>query len=343
MVWAFILFFKYLIMNKKSDSHKTRVGLFIVLGTIILVAALYFIGKRQHIFSKNIEVYAVFHNVNGLQLGNNVRYSGINIGTVGNIEMVGEGAIVVKMLVDEKTGAFIKKDAIATIGSDGIVGSMVVNILPGDKNLPVITAGDTIPTNSKVGMDDMLTTLSVTNENAALLTADLLKITKQVLEGEGALGALLTDAEMTKDIKATLHNLKKTTDGADRLIGSLNYKFSKIDMEESAVGVLLNDTIVGNQVEQMITNLEQSSMTITEATQQLETMISEINTAESTFNYLTKDETLPKTIDATMQEINEASQKLNENMEALKHNFLFRGYFRKQERLKRKQAKLIKE
>ncbi|WP_432410096.1 MlaD family protein [Rasiella sp. SM2506] len=330
-------------MNKKSASHKTRVGLFIILGTIILVAALYFIGKRQHIFSKNIEVYAVFHNVNGLQLGNNVRYSGINVGTVGNIEMVDEGAIVVQMMVDKKTGAFIKKDAIATIGSDGIVGSMVVNILPGDKNLPVITAGDTIPTNSKVGMDDMLTTLRVTNENAALLTADLLKITKQVLEGEGALGALLTDAELTKDIRATLHNLKQTTEGADRLIGSLNYKFSKIDMDESAVGVLLTDTIVGNQVHQMISNLEKSSEDISKTTEQLVLIVSEINSAESTFNYLTKDEILPKTIDSTMIEIKEASQKLNENMEALKHNFLFRGYFRKQERLERKRAKSIKE
>jgi phospholipid/cholesterol/gamma-HCH transport system substrate-binding protein len=324
---------------KKSALHKTRVGLFIVLGTIILIMALYFIGNRQHIFSQNIQVYAIFQNVNGLQLGNNVRYSGINVGTVGQIEMVDESVIVVQMMVEEKTAAFIKSDAIATIGSDGLVGSMVVNILPGKENLRAIVSGDTISTYSKIGADDMLSTLNVTNENAALLTADLLKITNKILEGKGALGALITDSTLTKDIRVTLDNLKGTTNGTNQLIASLNHKFSKIDMEESAVGVLLNDTLVGNQVQRMVTNLEQSSTTILETTKQLETIISEIQTTKNTFNYLTKDERLPEKLDSTMLEIKEASEKLNENMEALKHNFLFRGYFRKQERTAKKKEK----
>ncbi len=328
---------------KKSNSYKARVGIFVVVGTLILVIALYFIGNRQHIFSKNIQVYAVFQNVNGLQLGNNVRYSGINVGTVGKIEMVAEATIVVQMMVEEKTGTFIKKDAIASIGSDGLVGSMVVNILPGKENLPTIISGDTISTYSKIGADDMLSTLNVTNENAALLTADLLKITNKILEGEGALGALITDSLLTRDIRQTLTNLKQTTNGANRLIASLNNKFAKIDMEKSAVGALLNDTIVGNQIKQMVSNLEQSSKDISETTQKLQLIIAEINTSESAFNYLTKDETLPKTIDSTMLEIKEASKKLNENMEALRHNFLFRGYFRKQEKAAKKEAKAIKE
>jgi phospholipid/cholesterol/gamma-HCH transport system substrate-binding protein len=328
---------------KKSASHKTRVGLFVVLGTLILVAALYFIGNRQHIFSKNIQVYAVFHNVNGLQLGNNVRYSGINVGTVGKIEMTKEANIVVQMMVEEKTAKFIKKDAIATIGSDGLVGSMVVNILPGKENLSVIVSGDTIATYSKIGADDMLSTLNVTNENAALLTSDLLKITNKILKGEGALGALITDSLLSEDIRLTLMNLRRTTDGTNGLIELLNRKFSKIDMKESAMGVLLTDTLIGNQVEQVVINLEQSSADILKATNLLNEMISEINTSESTFNYLTKEGELPKTIDSTMIEINQAAQKLNENMDAMKDNFLFRSYFRKQEREAKKQAKTNKQ
>lgn len=324
---------------KKSASHKTRVGLFVVIGTLILLATLYFIGNRQHIFSKNIQLYAVFQNVNGLQLGNNVRYSGINVGTVSSIKMINDTEIIVQMMIEEKTGAFIKKDAIASIGSDGLVGSMIINITPGNKNLQPVISADTITSYSKIGTDDMLTTLNVTNENAALLTSDLLKITNKILKGEGVLGALITDSLLTQDIRATLINLKQTTDGANRLVNSLNYKFSKIDMEESAVGVLLTDTIVGNQIQRMVSNLEQSSVAISETTQQLEVIISEINTSKGTFNYLMKNETLPKTIDSTMLEIKEASQKLNENMEALKHNFLFRGYFNKQARIEKRNKK----
>lgn len=328
-----------MIMNKKSASYKTRVGVFVVVGTLLLVAALYFIGNRQHIFSKNMQVYAVFQNVNGLQLGNNVRYSGINVGTVGKIEMVDEATIVVQMVVEEKTGAFIKRDAIATIGSDGLVGSMVVNILPGKKNWLQVKSGDTITTYSKIGADDMLSTLNVTNENAALLTSDLLKITNRILEGEGPLGALITDSTLTKDIRATLANLKSTTNGTNQLITSINRKISKIDMENSVAGVLLKDSLLANQIQRLVSNLEKSSSSILETTERLEIIITEINTAESTFNYLTKDETLPETIDSTIIEIKAASQKLNENMEALKHNLFFRGYFRKQEREAKKKDK----
>ncbi len=178
----------------KSTSQKIKVGVFVVIGTILLVVALYFIGNQQHMFSKNIEIYATFENVNGLTLGNNVRYSGINIGTVSKIEMIDEGNITIQMLVEDKTSKFIKKDAIASISSDGLVGSMVVNIIPGKvKDAKPVTAGDTIKSYSRIGADDMLSTLNTTNENAALLTADLLKITNKILERQGYLGALVSN------------------------------------------------------------------------------------------------------------------------------------------------------
>jgi phospholipid/cholesterol/gamma-HCH transport system substrate-binding protein len=330
-------------MIKKSAPHKPRVGIFVVIGTLILLASLYFIGNRQHLFSKNIQLYAVFQNVNGLQLGNNVRYSGINVGTVSSIEMINNTEIVVQMMIEEKTGAFIKKDAIASIGSDGLVGSMVINITPGKESLQTVISTDTITSYSKIGADDMLSTLNVTNENAALLTADLLKITNKILKGEGALGALITDSLLTQDIRATLVNLKQTTIGTNRLISSLNYNISKIDMKESTVGVLLNDTIMGNQVRNVFLQLESSSLNISEATKMINEMVTKMKDNDNTINYLINDDTLPKVIDETMFNIMETSQKLNEIMEALKHNFLFRGYFRKQERAAKKKIKSKKE
>lgn len=323
----------------KLASHKTRVGLFVIIGVSILLVALYFIGNKQHLFNKNMQLYAEFQNVNGLQLGNNVRYAGINVGIVSSIEMISNTKIVVQMMIEEKTGAFIKKDAIASIGSDGLVGSMVINIIPGKKNLQTVISSDTITSYNKVGTDSMLTTLNETNENASLLTSDLLKITHKILEGDGALGALINDSLLTKDIRTTLINLKETTNGANRLIGSLNSKIAKIDMEESAVGVLLNDTIMGNQVKNIFLELQSSSSNIFEMTKMLDGMVSEMKDTDNTINYLIKDETLPKVIDSTMLHIMKASKKLDQNMEALKHNFFFRGYFRKQARIKKRREK----
>jgi phospholipid/cholesterol/gamma-HCH transport system substrate-binding protein len=324
----------------KSTSQKVRVGVFVVVGTILLVAALYFIGNQQHLFSKNIELYATFGNVNGLTLGNNVRYSGINVGTVSKIEMIEEGTITIQMKVEAKTSRFIKKDAIASIGSDGLVGSMVVNIIPGKaQNAQPVIAGDTIQSYSKIGADDMLSTLNTTNENAALLTADLLKITNKILEGKGTFGALVTDTLLAQDLRQTVVELKKTTTGTSAAISQINTIISKLNYDESAAAVLLSDTVSTNQIKRVFANLEKSSDDINEITKNLDEYITEIKSGNGTLNYITQDEVLVKNIDSTMVNIKEATEKLNENMEALKHNFLFRGYLRKLERQEKREDK----
>lgn len=324
---------------EKTTSQKIQLGVFVVLGMLILIAALYFIGNRQHIFTKNIPVFAEFENVNGLQIGNNVRYSGINVGTVSKIRMLEESRILVQMMVEESTGSFIKKDAIATIGSDGLVGSMVVNILPGNENLAAIVPGDTIATYSRIGADDMLSTLNVTNENAALLTSDLLKITNKILEAKGTLGVLVSDTLLAQDIKLTLENLKETSAQTNRAMRKINRELSGINLNESVAGTLLTDTISRDRIEDVIKNLDSSANSIVEITRNVEKMIKEIKEGEGALNYLTQDQDLVRNLDTTMVNIKESSIKMNENMEALRHNFFFRGYFRKLEKQQRKEER----
>ena len=324
---------------EKSVSQKIRLGIFVVLGTMVLIIALYFMGNRQHLFTTNIPVFAEFENVNGLQVGNNVRYSGINVGNVSKIEMLEESRILVQMLVEESTGRFIKKDAIATIGTDGLVGSMVVNILPGKENLPSVSPGDTIASYSRIGADDMLSTLNVTNENAALLTSDLLKITSKIIEGKGTLGVLLNDSTMAKNIKQTLVNLQETSRQTTIAMHKVNKELSTINIDESLAGVLLKDTISKNRMENIITKLDSSSRNIAQITSNVEQLIKRIDSGQGALNYLTQNRELAQNVDTTLFHIKESSIKLNENMEALRHNFLFRGYFRKLERQEKRELK----
>lgn len=321
----------------KSNAYKAKVGLFVVIGTVLLIAIIYSIGKRQHIFSRNIQLYAVFDNVNGLQTGNNVRYSGIDVGTVSKIVMLDERNIVLQLMVEDKISRFIKEDAIAFIGSDGLVGSMVVNIVPGKmQNAKAIISGDTIQTYSKVGTDDMLSTLNTTNENAALLTSDLLKITNKILEGKGTLGTLLSDTLLAQDIRRSIIELKKTTQSTSALVTTINAIVEKVNYGESAAAVLLSDTASTNQLKIVFDNLEKSSQDIKSVSQNLEKYIKEISAGEGTINHLIQDKAMAGQLDSTMINVKEAAEKLNENMEALRQNFLFRRYFKKQEREKKK-------
>jgi len=172
---------------KNTKSQRVRLGLFVIISTILFVLAVYLIGQRQNMFQKTFTISAYFQNVNGLQKGNNVRYSGINIGTVKGIEMVNDSTIKVDMNIEESILSHIKKNAIATIGSDGLVGNMIVNIVPGKGSDSIISDGDIIASYSKIGPDDILSTLSVSSENAAILTSDLLKITNAMINGKGTL------------------------------------------------------------------------------------------------------------------------------------------------------------
>ena len=167
----------------KTTLENLKLGIFVVLGTALLLIAAYLLGNRQNMFGKTFGITAVFKNANGLQNGNNVRFSGINVGTVSQIEMVNDTTIRVHMIITEKMQEHIKNDAIAMIGSDGLVGSMLINIVPGSGEAPLIKEGDVLESVSKIATQDMLSTLNVTNENAALLTADLLEVTRSLARG----------------------------------------------------------------------------------------------------------------------------------------------------------------
>ncbi|RKN80228.1 MlaD family protein [Ulvibacterium marinum] len=321
---------------EKTTSEKIRLGIFVIIGTILLVVAVYLIGNQQNLFGNTYTINAVFKNVNGLQKGNNVRYAGINIGTVSGIEMQNDTAIRVSMLIQEKMRKHIKTNAIATIGSDGLVGSMVINVVPGNGTAPLIQSGDEILAMSKIATVDMLNTLSVTNENAAQLTQDLLKVTASLNRGEGTLGRLLNDTLMANDLQQMLVNLKNASLGANATISQLNDIAEKFNSDESAMGVLFNDSISAVKIQNTIAHLETSSIEIRDMTKDLNMVVGDIKDGKGTLNYLATDTILVSQLQNTIQNVEQGVERFNENMEALKHNFLTRGYFRKQEKQQRK-------
>ncbi len=318
---------------RKNTSQNVLLGIFVVIGIILFALGVYFIGSKQNLFEESIRINSVFKNVSGLQLGNNVRFAGVNVGTVKEITILSDTAINVNMTIGTKTANLIRKNSEATIGSDGLVGSMIVNILPGNNMVhELIKSGDTIGSISKVATADMLTTLNRTNENAALLTEDLLRITASINNGEGLLGMLLKDDELVTDIKLSISNLQSTSKAASRSIDRLNNILAEVNYKESAAGLLLSDTLTRGKIENIIKNLEISSREINSISSNLNEFSTNLREGEGAINYLMRDTILVKNLDSTIQNTEEGSEKFDEIMEAVKQSFLFRGYFRKQER-----------
>ncbi len=320
---------------EKTSTQKIQLGFFVLIGLVIFVIAIYFIGDKQKMFGKTSHLETVFNNVNGLQIGNNVRYSGVNVGTVLGIEMINDTSIEVDMIIDKTVFRHIKKDAIASIGSDGLVGSMIINILPGKGNKATVEPGDIIGSVNRIRTEDMLNTLNKTNHNAALLTENLLKITTKINQGKGTIGLLLSNADMATDLKETMHYLKTTSKGTAESVANLNQILSSLNNKDNVIGVI-NDPEVANNLRTIIENLSQSSKEINKVVGNLNQTILNVKDGKGTLNYLSNDPKLVKQIDSTMTNVNEASVRLNENLEALKHNFFFRGYFKKQAKAKAK-------
>ncbi len=325
---------------KNTNSQKIRLGLFVIIGTMLFVLAVYLIGQKQNMFQKTFTISAYFQNVNGLQKGNNVRYSGINIGTVKNIVMANDSTIKVDMNIEEGIIAHIKKNAIATIGSDGLVGNMIVNIVPGKGTDKVISDGDIIASYSKIGAEDILSTLSVSSENAAILTSDLIKITDAMIKGKGTLAVLLNDTIMAKELRQSVTNLKVASRDASNTISEINQIITSLKTNDNTVlGMLLHDSISGQNLKVIVSNLEASSKQIQNVIANIDTTIVDFNSSEGAYDYIVNDTTLVNSLKSTLKNINEGTDKFNQNMEALKHNFLIRGYFRKLEKQKEKEER----
>lgn len=323
----------------KSKLENLRLGIFVVVGSVMLLFAAYLIGNRQNMFSKTFEISAVFKNATGLQNGNNVRFSGINVGTVNGITMINDTTIRVNMNIQDEMRNHIKNDALASIGTNGLVGSMLINIIPGQGNGSPIHPGDQLQSSNKIGTQDMMSTLNITNENAALLTADLLKVTQALIEGKGTLAKLFNDSIMATDLQQTITNLKYTSYQANSAISELNTIIGSIDFEQSAAGVLLGDTVSAVKMRTIIENLETSSHEINKITHDVNAIVGGLKDGKGLVNYVSKDTVLVNQLENAMKNIEQGTERFNENMEALKHNFLTRGYFKKQERQQRREAK----
>ena len=133
-----------------EKSGKIKLGLFVIIGTLFFVASMYFIGDKQNLFGSTFKIKSIFNNVNGLQKGNNVRFLGIDVGTVNKIEIINDTSILVTMIIKEESRAFIKKNSISTIGTDGLMGNKLINITPKNSSSQVVNEGDTLVTLSEI-------------------------------------------------------------------------------------------------------------------------------------------------------------------------------------------------
>jgi phospholipid/cholesterol/gamma-HCH transport system substrate-binding protein len=202
-------------METYTSAFKVRLGLFILTGIGLFILGIFIIGKQKNLFDPVFKLSANFHNVSGLQVGNMVRFSGINIGTVDNILIINDSTVKVEMLIKKEVQRFIKSDSHAGIGSEGIIGDKFVALSQGDSSSVNIKDGQRVASSEPVETDAIMKSLQITADNAAVATNEINQILTKINKGEGTLGRLIQDKTMAENIDQTILNLKKSTKGLD--------------------------------------------------------------------------------------------------------------------------------
>lgn len=198
---------------QKQTINKVKLGIFVAIGIALFLAGIFYIGETKKLFSTTFKISAMFKDVNGLQVGNNVRFAGINVGTIEAIEILTDTTVKVDMVLDVKTQQFIKKDAKAIIGSDGLMGNKIMNVSPGTAAFTMVQNYDIIGTTIPISLDDMLLKLKNTTDNAALITDDLAAIMGNIRSGKGTIGKLFMDTVFAENLDKTIVNVKQGTKG----------------------------------------------------------------------------------------------------------------------------------
>lgn len=313
-------------------NRNVLVGIFVVSGLILSSVGIFFVGNRKGAFSRHIQLYTEFSNLSGLTNGSKVRVAGMDAGEIVEVGVPDSPSarFRIKFQIDDKLRGLVRTDSIVTIATEGVVGGTYLLVRPGSRDVAAAAPLATLPSQEPIDMSKLL---------------------------ERGIG-LLNDADAT--VKQVGAKLDGTLDGVTTTVGNANDLVVGLKQGRGPAGMLLQDQGLAAQIRQVVANVHQATTDLDHASNQADALISDFQSRQ-----LPKkaDETVEvvkdaaANIDASAKEIhqtiaeavgpdqdgvvaatnireslsnvNVATGNLADDSEALKHNFLFRGFFRR--------------
>jgi phospholipid/cholesterol/gamma-HCH transport system substrate-binding protein len=326
-------------MAQSDNRRQITVGIFIFLGLLIFIVAIFTLGGQRKAFVKSIALNVVFDDIQGLKTGNNVWYSGVKIGTIKKIQFYGNSQVQVTVSIEEEAHKYIHKDAKASISSDGLIGNKIIVITGGNPKYPFVEDGDRLQVQGTLSTDDIMKTFQVNNKNLVDITSDFKVLSRNLVEGKGAAGALLTDEAIAGNFKTIVSNLQRTTASTDRMARELDAFSRKLNTKGGLADKMLTDTAVFAGLQASVAELQKTASSAAVLTENLNKASSKLNQTDNAVGLLLNDQQTADQVRAIMINLKTSSQKLDEDLEALQSNFLLRGFFKKKAKEEAKSAK----
>jgi phospholipid/cholesterol/gamma-HCH transport system substrate-binding protein len=317
----------------KQTSKNIKLGIFTLAGILFLVVLLYAVGKNKNVFGNNFKLRTTFRNVQGLRIGNNVRFAGIDVGTVENLKFLNDSIIEVRFNLKNSLEGIIRNNAIVTIGTDGLVGNKIISItasaIPGEMAKP----NDILPSKKPVDTEEMIETASNTNKNL-LLISDNLKIATGKINASRGFWKVMEDSEIHQNVTKILSKTQLAISNINQAALDIVVVTDRIKNGKGVLGQLVNDSITTYQFNNMMNQAESSLNNLNIISSNTKLLVKDlkdkINDTTNLVGEILNNEIEKKYFQKSMMQINLASEKINQLLEGLKQSGLFKRFFKKQ-------------
>ena len=336
-------------------SRYIGIGIFVVVGTLLFATAVFLIGNQHNVFSKHIELFTEVKNLNGLTKGATIRVAGFDAGEVADIGIPESPAagFRLRLRITDQVRGLIRTDSVATIATEGVVGDQVLLIGPGSSTAAEAAPYSTLPSKETSDISDLV------QKSTALVTSagDTIKVVADKLtnaldavtttvnnaddlvvglqQGRGAVGMLLRDEKTAADIRTTIANVRDATSSlnhasaqADALVSDFQSRGlgAKVDGMMGKADAIVSDLQsrdFGAKIDQTMETVHSAANNIDVTTQQLRGTIAKALAPDA------HGRDAGDNIRQTLSNVNDATANIAEDTEALKHEFFFRGFFKK--------------
>jgi len=281
-----------------KSAHKKNliVGVFVIIAIFLFVLTVYLIGKKEYIFGSPVKISAIFEDVKGLREGDKVRLSGIDIGTVSSLAFIENNRVMVHLYIDQEHVKFMKEDSHVTIATEGLMGSKVVQIIPGNLDSGPVAEFDTLATLEQVDIDDIIREVNRSSQNIAVVSEELVGITQKINRGDGMFGKIFTDTSLTKNLDDAARNINFITENLSALS-------EKVNRGQGIVGKLFADTTLTKEMGSAGQNIDQIAQNIKEITDK-------INQGEGVFGRMFTDTSMTSNLFATSKNLQKSTNQL---------------------------------
>ncbi|VBB43087.1 Mammalian cell entry related domain protein [uncultured Paludibacter sp.] len=300
---------------KNSTNRTLRVGFFVISAIILFVLAIYFIGSKNNLFNRKTYAYCIFNDIRGVVPGNAVRFSGINVGNVKDIEITSDSTVVLTLAIRKDYAKFIYRNSIVEISQDGLMGNKLLLVSSGTPDTGHILEGDTLRAKYGIDIENMLSQARDILVDTKSTVSNLNLITEKINNGEGDIGALLTKNTLTTKFSVTADNLNST-------LAELTEITQKINSGKGDLGKLVNTNEITTEAKSIMTNLRTTSEKANNVVGELNQTAKSINSGDGTVSLLLNNANTAKNVDTTILKVNSGLDQVSHTLKTLENSWI---------------------